>query len=196
MKLGVFGGTFNPPHLGHLIVAENAAEALHLDKVFFIPCAMHPLKKSHTLASASARVEMLRLAITGNPRFEISEVELDRGGKSYTVDTLRVLSATYPKAQLSLLIGIDNLLELHNWKEPEEIFALSQVVAINRPGFNSSDVHKEYLRRVTFLRVPNIDIASSEIRRRARCGKSIKYLVPPSVEEYILKHGAYKGIDP
>lgn len=192
MKIGVFGGTFDPPHLGHLIVAESARETLDLDKVLFIPCASPPHKSSRSLIDPDRRMEMITLAISGHPSFEVSDLEIQRGGKSYTVDTLRVLTSLYPRSELYLLIGIDNLLELHTWREPEEIFALSDVVAINRPGFNTADVRKDYLRRVTFLRSPNIDISSSEIRRKAKMGKSIRYLVPSAVETYILKHGAYR----
>jgi len=193
MKVGVFGGTFNPPHTGHLIVAETARESLGLDKVIFIPCSLPPHKTTKSLVDADRRLEMVSLAIAGNPYFEVSDIELQRGGKSYTVDTLRALTALYPRAQLYLLLGIDNLIELHTWREPEEIFALAEVIAINRPGFDPSSVRKEYLRRVTFLRSPNIDISSSEIRRKAKAGKSIKYLVPSVVEAYILKHGAYRN---
>jgi nicotinate-nucleotide adenylyltransferase len=192
MKIGVFGGTFNPPHLGHLIVAESARESLNLGKVLFIPCAIPPNKSSRSLADADCRLEMVKFATGGHPSFEVSDMEIERGGRSYTVDTLRALTALYPRAELYLLIGIDNLLELHTWKEPEEIFALSEVVAINRPGFDPTSVRKDYSRRVTFLRYPSIDISSSEIRRKAKMGKSIKYLVPSAVESYILKHGAYR----
>ena len=192
LKIGVFGGTFNPIHLGHLIVADSARESLYLDKVVFVPCASPPHKSSRSLIDADRRLEMVKLAISGHPNFEVSDIEIQRGGKSYTVDTLRALTLFYPTSQLYLLIGIDNLLELHSWKEPEEIFALSEVVAINRPGFDAANVRKDYLRRVTFLRSPNIDISSSEIRRKARMGKSIRYLVPSAVEAYILKHGAYR----
>jgi nicotinate-nucleotide adenylyltransferase len=192
MRIGVFGGTFNPPHLGHLIVAESARESLNLDEVLFIPCASPPHKSSRSLADADCRLEMVRLATSGHSGFEVSDIEVQRGGKSYTVDTLRTLTALYPRAQLYLLIGIDNLLELHTWKEPEEIFSLSEVVAINRPGFDPTTVRKDYLRRVTFLRYPSIDISSSEIRRKAKMGKSIRYLVPSAVETYILRHGAYR----
>jgi nicotinate-nucleotide adenylyltransferase len=193
MRIGVFGGTFNPPHTGHLIVAETARESLGLDKVLFVPCSLPPHKATRSLVDADRRLEMVRLATAGNPSFEVSDLEIQRGGKSYTVDTLRALTPLYPRAHLYLLIGIDNLLELHTWREPEEIFTLSEVIAINRPGFDSSSVRKDYLRRVTFLRSPNIDISSSEIRRKAKLGKSIKYLVPSAVEAYILKHGAYKS---
>lgn len=192
MRIGVFGGTFNPPHTGHLIVAETARESLNLDKVLFIPSSIPPHKTFQSLVDAERRMAMVKLAISGNPHFEVSDIELRRDGKSYTVDTLRMLTTLYPRSQLFLLIGIDNLLELHTWKEPEEIFALCEVVAINRPGFSLSAVRKDYLRRVTLLRSPNIDISSSEIRRKARAGKSIRYLVPPAVEAYILKHGAYR----
>jgi nicotinate-nucleotide adenylyltransferase len=192
MRIGVFGGTFNPPHIGHLIVAESAKEALSLDTVLFIPCASPPHKSSRSLADAECRLEMVKLAISGNSSFQASDIEIQRGGRSYTIDTLRALTAMYPRAQLYLLIGIDNLLELHTWKQPDEIFGLAEVVSVNRPGFEPADVRKDYLRRVTSLRYPNIDISSSEIRRKAKMGKSIKYLVPSAVESYILKHGAYR----
>ena len=114
-RIGVFGGTFNPPHVGHLIVAETARESLHLDKVLFVPSAFPPHKSSRSLLDPDRRVEMVKLAISGNSSFELSDLEIQRGGRSYTVDTLRILSTLYPRAQLYLLIGIDNLVELHAW---------------------------------------------------------------------------------
>ncbi len=192
MKIGIFGGTFNPPHYGHLITSEIVREQLQLDKILFIPTAIPPHKTDRFLLDGKLRLNMLQLAVMENSYFEVSDIELARGGKSYTIDTLKVLAKLYPKSSLYLIIGIDNLIDFHTWKSPNKILEKSEVVVINRPGFETKTVRNKFTKRVTFIRVPNIDISSREIRRRVKQGKSIKYLVPPAVEQYILTKGIYR----
>jgi nicotinate-nucleotide adenylyltransferase len=190
VSLAIFGGTFNPPHLGHLIVAEHARTELHLDRVLFLPAAMPPHKLTDDIIAADHRIAMLRCAIEGNEHFAVSELEIQRGGVSYTIDTLRQLKQR-GEDKLFLLIGMDNLLEFHTWKSPEQILQLATVVVMTRPGFRAADVPPEMKDRVTICPVPEIDIASREIRLRVREGKSIRYLVSDAVAEYVRQHNLY-----
>jgi nicotinate-nucleotide adenylyltransferase len=192
MKIGIFGGTFNPPHIGHLIVAESVREQLQFDRVLLIPSAQTPNKHDAVLAQADARLEMTRLASEGNKWFAVSDIEVRRQGISYTVDTVNALAAEYPGAILSLLIGVDNLLEFHSWKLPHEILSRADLVVLSRPGFARADVKSEFTRLATFVNVPHIGISGTDIRRRVKLGRSIRYLVPRSVEEYIERYRLYK----
>jgi nicotinate-nucleotide adenylyltransferase len=195
-RIGVFGGIFNPVHTAHLIAAEEVREQMHLDKVLFIPSANPPHKNTDELADTEKRLTMVRLAISGNEDFEESEIEIKNTGnaKSYTVDTLAALREIYCNEQVKfyLIIGMDQLIDLHKWKDPGKLFMLSEVIVINRPGFLVQDVKNEYGSRVTYVPVPSIDISSSEIRSRIRENKSIKYLVPEKVEEFIKENNLYK----
>lgn len=191
MTIGLFGGTFNPPHIGHLIVAGHVLDALTLDTILFVPAAIPPHKGNEGLVAGEHRAEMLRLAIRENSRFELSEVELARGGVSFTVDTLGQLHRDRPSDQFFLLIGMDNLLEFHSWKSPERILTLATVVVMTRPGFAEKDVPAEMKNKVTICPVPEIGIASRDIRQRVREGKSVHSLVPVAVEEYIRRNGLY-----
>jgi nicotinate-nucleotide adenylyltransferase len=190
MKLGIFGGTFNPPHIGHLIVAEHVCNALRLDNIVFVPAAIPPHKLTDEIVSADHRAAMLRLAIESNPRFAVSNIEIERGGVSFTVDTLRQLKQHFEGA-LYLLIGMDNLLEFHTWKSPEQILELATVVVMTRPGFREADVPPEVKDRAMICPVPEIGIASRTIRQRVREGKSIRYLVSDPVAEYIRQQKLY-----
>jgi nicotinate-nucleotide adenylyltransferase len=195
-RIGVFGGTFNPPHTAHLIMAESVKEQVHLDKVLFIPSANPPHKDADDLIDAGIRLEMVKQAIAANSGFEASDIEIKQSenGKSYTVNTLMALREKYKDEQvkLYLIIGIDQLIELHTWKDPGKLFFLSEVVVINRPGFFIEKVNNEYSNRVLYVPVPNIDISSTEIRHRVREGKSIKYLVPETTEKFITENKLYK----
>ena len=194
-RIGVFGGTFNPIHTAHLIMAEDVREQVHLDKVLFIPSANPPHKNSDNMPGSECRLKMIELAIDGNGYFEASDVEIksSQHSKSYTVDTLMKLRDMYSGEQtkLYLILGMDNLVELHTWKDPGKLFALSEVVVINRPGFLIQDVKNDYGRQVLFVPGLNIDISSTEIRNRVRENRSIKYLVHQRVEEYIKKNKLY-----
>lgn len=195
-RIGIYGGTFNPVHIAHLITAEEVCEQMKLEKVLFIPSAHHPLKKSNRIINANTRLRMLNTAIKGNSRFGTSDIEINTPGegKSYTVNTLMMLKEQYSDEQVKfyLIIGMDNLAELHLWKEPGKLFMLSEIVVINRPGYYIKDVKNDYSRQVTYVPVSNLDISSTEIRHRIREGRTIKYLVPYEVEKYISENNLYK----
>lgn len=194
-RIGVFGGTFDPIHTAHLIIAEDVREQVHLDKVLFIPSANPPHKSLDGLTDAQSRINMIELAIEGNRFFESSDVEIKNSqhSKSYTVDTLMNLRDYYSGEQtkLYLIIGMDNLVELHTWKDPGKLFALAEVVVTNRPGFLIQDVKNDYGRQVIFVPGLNIDISSTEIRSRVKENRTIRYLAPQKVEQYITKNKLY-----
>jgi len=191
MNIAVFGGTFNPPHNGHLIVAENVRDTLRLERVLFIPAARSPHKGVQSLAPAADRLAMTRLAIEGNPAFTVSEMEIARGGTSYTIDTLREVAGAYPGARLKLLIGADNLFDFEGWKSPGEILDLADLVVLTRPGFEPPSPRSGFLERATVVSVPAVGISGTDVRRRVKFNRSIRYLVPPAVEEYIRRHALY-----
>ncbi len=191
MKVGIFGGTFNPPHMGHLIVAEHVRIELSLDRVMFVPAFIPPHKVHNDIVSSEHRIAMLKLAIRDNPYFEISESELRRGGVSFTVDTLHDLTVEHPADKFILLIGMDNILEFHTWKSPERILDLANVVVMTRPGFTekTNPLINNYAMEV--CPVPEIGVSSTEIRKRVHEGRSIRYLVPDSVRDYLLQQKLY-----
>jgi nicotinate-nucleotide adenylyltransferase len=195
-RIGVFGGTFDPVHTGHLIMAENVQEQMQLDTVLFIPSGSPPLKDRIDISPEDKRKEMVKLAIGDNNKFELSEIELNapEGERSYTVNTLLKLRELYSSEQVKfyLIIGMDQLIELHKWKNPGKLFMLSEVVVINRPGYLVQQVESEYGRQSIYLPVPNIDISSTDIRFRVQEKRSIRYLVPAAVERFILENGLYK----
>jgi nicotinate-nucleotide adenylyltransferase len=194
-RYGVFGGAFNPVHFAHLIIAEDVRQQMHLDKILFVPYANPPHKNTNDLLDSAHRVNMLKLAIEENSYFELSDIELKNGqnSKTYTVDTLLKLKELYKKdtIKLYLIIGLDNLIELHTWKDPGKLFLLSEVIVLNRPGYVVQNVENEYGRRVVYVPAPNIDISSSDIRYKIKEKKSIKYLVPAKVENYIYENNLY-----
>lgn len=192
MTIGVFGGTFNPPHIGHLIVAEHAREHLHLDRVVFMPAALSPHKQGEQILEGHHRLEMLRLAVRGSAAFVVSDAEVRRGGVSFTVDTLEQLRREHPEARLVLLIGADNLAEFHLWRDPGRVLELADVVALTRPGFGPEGMDERLRREITICQVPLIGVSASQIRRRVREGRSIRYLVPREVEKYIAAHLLYR----
>ncbi len=196
-RYGILGGSFNPPHIGHSILAENVREQLFLDRVVFVPSGRHALKDGDTLISAEHRLSMANIAFGGNDSFEVSDIEIEKsktGVTNYTVDTLMSLYDRYKNdfIKLYLIIGIDNLIEFPKWKNPDKLFALSEVIVMNRPGFLVQDVDIEYSRKARYLSVPMLDISSTDIRNRIKSGKSVKYLIDEKVEKYILVNGLYK----
>lgn len=191
MKLGVFGGTFDPPHHGHLIVSEYVRYRLGLDRILFVPSWISPHKQERQAADGSCRLDMLRLAVSGFPEFEVSDIEVQRGGVSYTVDTLRSLAST-TRAELSLLIGADNFVDFRTWHEPEQILSLARLVVMSRPG-SPFPPDRSLPSGILPIEVPDIMITATEIRTRVGEKRSIRYFVPPPVERYILQNHLYEG---
>ncbi len=200
-RVGIFGGSFDPIHVGHLLIAEFVRERLNLSEVRFVPAAVSPLKQHQQPTEAKHRVEMIRLATGGNARFKLDGRELRRGGPSYTVDTLAELKAENPESDLAFLMGADSLADLHAWREPERICELAFVAIVARGGRPAPDLAKlqKYLpnERASqaaehLIRVPQFEISSTEIRERVREGKSIRYQVPSAVEAYIAAAELYR----
>jgi nicotinate-nucleotide adenylyltransferase len=192
MKLGVFGGTFDPVHHGHLIVAEYVRERIGLDRVLFIPTLISPHKTDAPVTSPTHRLAMLREGIKSNPYFQVSAMEIERGGVSYTVDTLRLMGEENATDEFFLLIGADNLMEFRSWKEPDEIVKRAKLVVMNRPGFAGAAADPSLPKDIIQCPVPSIDISATEIRGRVQKGLTISYLVPPSVSRYIGRHRLYR----
>ena len=196
-RYGIYGGSFNPPHIGHKILAENVREQLSLDKVIFIPSGNHALKDEVSIKDAEHRLNMAKLAFEGDPNFEVSDIEIVKarnGITNYTVDTLIDLYDRYKEdfIKIYLIVGIDNLIEFPKWKNPNKLFLISEVIVMNRPGFLVQDVDDEFSRKARYLSVPMLDISSTDIRPRVKEGKTIKYLVDSNVEDYIVKHNLFK----
>ncbi len=192
MRIGVLGGSFDPIHFGHLLMAQSAVEALKLDVVFFVPAFCSPFKSKPSLLAASKRLVMVKEAIKGNKAFKLYDGELRRGEVSYTIDTLKEMKTKYPWSNFYLLMGGDHLRTFHRWKDPYGILNLARLVILNRPGFD-----KNYPKRWPYLKInmPAVDISSSDIRQRLKTEKSIWYLTPKAVIRYI-KHCrlyGYKG---
>lgn len=190
-RLGLFGGTFDPPHLGHLALAEWARERLRLDRVLFMPAGTPPHKRRAKLSSVRHRVAMTRLAVRGNAAFEVSTLEARRLGPSFTLDTLRELRALHPGARIYLLMGEDSLADLPHWREPDAIARLSTPVVAVRPGGGASRARTAFGRRVLWLDNPGLEVSSSAIRARARAGRSVRYLVPDAVARYVAGFRLY-----
>ena len=201
-RIGMIGGSFDPLHCGHLVIAQDALENLGLSEVVFVPAAIPPHKRHLRQADARHRLEMARLAVEPDGRFSVSDLEIRRGGVSYTVDTVRALKQSRPDADWVLVVGSDTLVDLHNWYKIDELLDLCEVATFLRPGESEmegmagkvqvAERHKKSLLgniAATHL----IGISSTEIRRRVAEGRSIRYLVPPEVERYILKHALYGG---
>lgn len=197
IRLGVMGGTFNPIHLGHLMIAEEARQAFHLKKVLFVPSYITP-NKDVCGATAEQRLAMTRLATADNPYFTVSDMEMRRRGNSYTVDTLRLLKEIYgPSHSLYFISGTDTIHDLHNWNNPEEILSLCQFIGATRPD-GSEQIDSiissfgELGKNILKLPVPTMEISSTELRRRIRLGLSVRYMMPSAVVEYIRKNGVYQ----
>jgi nicotinate-nucleotide adenylyltransferase len=199
LRLGLFGGTFDPPHFGHLVVAQEVAEQLSLDRLLFLVAGLPPHKVGEKLSPPAIRLEMTRAAVEGNPLFDVSEVELMREGPTFTVDTLRQFRTAHPDAELFFLLGADQLVEFHEWQEPEAIAGLATLVAVRRNGVDPKQIPPVDLgsgKRLEFISpdVTRIDLSSSEVRARVREGRSIRYLVPESVRRIIRTHRLYRSI--
>jgi len=192
VKLAIMGGTFNPPHLGHLICAEEAYDHFKFDKVIFIPSARPPHKDNNEVLDAQHRYMMTLLAVQSNPHFEVSRIELDRPGRSYSIETVKELKLMYGQAtELYWIIGADSVLDMFIWKDVDELLSLCNFVAINRPGYDLSKADQRFLSKVQLFRATGVDISASKVRRRVEQGKTIRYLVPSNVENYISENGLY-----
>ncbi len=196
-RLGIFGGTFDPIHLGHLLVAEELRFRLSLDRVLFLPSNLPPHKTGQSVGPNDDRMVMLRAALEGNPRFEISMVDMERAGLSYTADSLEILGERYSDSELYFLMGQDSLRDLPTWHDPNRIARSARLGVALRPGVNVDldaivSVVPDARDRVELVPVPLIQISSREIRRRVRAGEPITYHVPKPVEEHILRRSLYR----
>ena len=183
------GGTFDPIHHGHLVAASEVATSLHLDEVVFVPTGM-PYQKQ-VVTPSEHRYLMTVIATASNPGFTVSRVDIDRGGTTYTIDTLRELHAVYGDAELFFITGSDALAQILGWRAAEELFALAHFVGVSRPGYDTVDLARFPDGAVTLLEVPALAISSSDCRERVGRGDPIWYLVPDGVVQYIAKHGLY-----
>jgi len=193
MKTCLFGGTFDPPHFGHLIVAQTIFEAEHFDKIVFIPAHIPPHKKGKKISSLELRLEMLKIAIKDNPNFEISDIEIKRGGISYSLETIRDYKEQTELSQdeLFYLIGSDSLKLFYAWENPKAILKECQLIVAIRPGFRPSDIPNWILAKVQFANIPRIEISSSQIRARWIEYKTIRYMVTQPVWEFINENNIY-----
>lgn len=195
-SVAIIGGTFNPIHYGHLLLAERAREQYNLDLVLFVPNRLSPLKEADRVAEAEDRYVMVELAVVDNPCFVACRCELDRPSPSYSIDTIRALHQILPaQPNIFFLSGADAILELPDWHKPDAILAEARVIAAPRPGFDlgmiASTVGKQAAEKIDILPMPAIDISSTDIRQRVRRGKSLRYLTPAPVIDYIYKRGLY-----
>jgi nicotinate-nucleotide adenylyltransferase len=196
LRVGILGGAFNPPHIGHLVCAQEALTQLQLDRVVFMPTGVPPHRELENDPGAEARLEMAELAVAGDERFSVSRMELDRSGPSYTADTLEQLAAESPDDELFLILGGDQAATLASWHEPEKVLARATVVVFERVHWGRNAIGIKIGRlpgaqRVRYLDMPLIQVSSSAIRRRVRESRPIRYLVPDKVVDYISSHALY-----
>lgn len=196
--LGIMGGTFDPIHYGHLFAAEEARGAAGLDHVVFVPSGTPPHKRYAGMAGAEARCDMVRLAVSANPYFAVSRIETDRGGRSYTLDTLREIRVLYPASRIYFITGDDAVLDMLNWHEPYEIARMATLLTVGRPGYARDKIFElpqEIRESIRMIDSPQLDISSTDIRRRVGAGRSIRYMVPEDVRRYIDDNGLYTDSD-
>ena len=193
MKICLFGGTFDPPHFGHLILAQTIFEAEHFDQIVFVPAHTSPHKDNSFVSSVKLRKEMVKIAIEENPNFILSDIEIKRGGVSYSFDTIIEYKEKtgIDSKNLFYLIGSDSLKTFHSWHNSDQILDECQIIVAIRPGFRPSDINNEILARIQFANIPRIEISSTQIRKRWREDKTIRYMVSQSVWEYINENKLY-----
>ena len=196
-RVGILGGTFNPPHIGHLVMAQEAREQLGLDRVVLMPVAVPPHKEADGDPGAGVRLELARLAAEGEEGVEVSTAEIDRGGASFTVDTLGELHERYPEQELTFIVGADMAHSLPAWREPQRILELARLAVAEREGIARDDIAERLAplhdgSRVTFFDMPRIDVSSSDIRRRVAEGRSVRHLVPDAVAQAIADRDLYR----
>jgi nicotinate-nucleotide adenylyltransferase len=203
MRLGIYGGTFDPVHYGHLLLAEQCREQCDLDEVRFVPAAIPPHKEGANITAGKHRLNMLDLALSGCPELTISDIELRRTGPSYTVDTLQHLTDEDDGRELFLLMGMDSLVDFPDWRQPARILELATLVAVNRHSLHDEDSHEAAItaieqlapdarRRLKLVEIPDIEISSTDLRRRLCEGRSIRFQTPRPVAMYIAEHGLYQ----
>lgn len=183
-RIGVFGGSFDPIHIGHLVIAQEARWQCELDMVLFVVSA-HPPHKQEPEASVQDRLKMVEMAVEGEEGFEVSRIEIERGGHSYTSETLKELHQLYPTASFHLIVGADSALDFSTWKTPETVVELANVIVAPRPGFDLSKMEPALRGKTRVFQTPTLALSSTMIRQRLREGKPIRFLVPTSVEQYI-----------
>ena len=191
-RIGIFGGTFNPPHMGHLIAAERVCEVLRLDKMYFIPSFISPHKRTGEETLARHRLAMVKLAVLGRKSFELSSVEVAAKETSYTYKTIELFRKRFPGSELYFIVGMDNYVTFHTWKYPDRISKSATMVVVNRPSEKPRRFRSRFAKSARFVTIPNIEISSTDVRARVRNGRSIRYLVPPAVERYILRKKLYR----
>lgn len=197
-SIGIMGGTFNPIHMGHLIAAQEVLNEMNIDRIIFIPTGDPPHKNKVEVIPATDRYEMVKLAVKSNEEFEVSNIEIKRAGKTYSYDTLKELHNIYYGTQFYFIIGFDTLKEIDTWKNIDDVCRMTNFIVVNR-GNNSKEIIEEikikeekYKCKFILVKIPDIEISSTDIRNRIKKNKSIKYLVTDEVEEYIKKKGLYK----
>jgi len=198
-KIGILGGTFDPIHFGHLFIAQTALDRLGLNKIIFIPTGKPPHKKERLITDSYNRIDMLNLATKSNPQFEISFIEINRDKTSYTIDTIKELQLNYGEdTDIYFITGTDAFIDIETWKEYKELLSIAKFIVMTRQILNSELLDekielfiKKYGANITKIEIPTLDISSTDIRRRMKEGNSIKYLLPESVEKYILKNRLY-----
>jgi nicotinate-nucleotide adenylyltransferase len=197
-RIGILGGTFDPPHIGHLWLAALAADQLSLDRVLFMPASRPPHKRDRRTSTITDRLLMTRLAIAGNAGFEMSTIEVNRPGPSFTIDSVEELLRAYEGARLFLLMAADSLAQIDTWREPDRLLSLLEWAVAPRPGSDAPEASSLRRRfgtaasRIHLLEGPALDVSATEIRRRVAAGQTIRYLVPQAVEEMILDKGLYR----
>ena len=198
-SVAVIGGSFDPIHYGHLLLGEQAGERYRLELVVFVPNRLSPLKNQGSVSAAQDRYAMAELAVSDNPRFAVCDCELDRPGLSYSIDTIRALQQRLPpEVEILFVTGADSIMELPEWREPDAILGESQVVAVRRPGFDlqrmSAVLGPQRASKIELLDMPMMDISSTDIRQRVSQGRSIRYLTPAVVIDYIKRHNLYQAV--
>lgn len=192
-RLGVFGGTFDPPHVGHARVAADVADALGLERVLWIPAGVPPHKPERDVSPADVRLEMVGAAVRSDPRFEASAIECERPGPSYTADTLEALRRAMPEAELVLILGADQFADMASWREPERILRLAELAVMDREGASARLARPDLAgaERARFVPVRRVDVSSTLVRQQAAEGRDVTELVPPGVAEIIEREGLY-----
>jgi nicotinate-nucleotide adenylyltransferase len=192
-KIGLFGGTFDPIHTGHLIVGEIIRDTLNLEQIIFIPAKKHPFKDNNFIADETHRYNMIQLAIKDNEYLEVSDIELKSEGTSYTINTVQRFRNEYiePEVDIYFLMGMDNLNQFHLWKEPDELMRKCKVVVFSRPGFKPPVEAEKYLNSIQTIQIPLLEISSTQIRNRIKTNQTVRYLVPAVVESYIRDNKLY-----